>query len=77
MTLLDEVTCELDPDGKAYSRELCEDCGGEGEAMYPELWPTGHQEVWRTCEHCDGVGYIDIEVLHPSSPWYAFYEVME
>lgn len=34
----------------------CPECGGEGKQMHGELRPTGHAEVWRPCEFCDGLG---------------------
>lgn len=77
MILLDAITCLRDENGDPYAEAQCEDCGGEGVAMYPELWPTGHAEVWRTCEECKGDGSVEVNVVEPNSPWEDFYEVME
>jgi hypothetical protein len=42
----------------------CHECNGEGKVMVAKLYPSGHTEVWETCETCSGEGYIEEEKEH-------------
>ena len=41
-------------DGITYI--YCPACGGDGRQMTAKLYPTGHTEVWETCDFCNGEG---------------------
>lgn len=73
--LRDELEFERDDDGVAYAEEECENCGGEGRVMIAKMYPSGHTEVWETCEECWGEGYVPVDIIEPTSPWEAFFEL--
>ena len=36
----------------------CPKCDGTGNQLEARLYPSGHTEVYVTCEFCDGEGYF-------------------
>ena len=37
----------------------CPECEGYGRQLHTESRPTGHTEIWRYCEFCDGEGRFE------------------
>ncbi len=76
MKFIDEFEVLRGEDGSPYTMVECEECGGEGQQMWPRMYPSGHTEVWEKCEECYGEGCVDVSIIEPSSPWEDFYKVL-
>lgn len=70
MAIRDEVLVKRSLNGIPYVEETCDECAGTGQSL-----PNGHVEIFGECEYCAGYGSRCIDIIEPTSPWEAFFEV--